>query len=87
MQATSALDNESERVVQAALDELVATGNRTTVIVAHRLSTIRSADKIVVFRNDGFGGEIAEQGTHNDLLRIKGGVYKHLHSVQEQTEE
>jgi ATP-binding cassette subfamily B (MDR/TAP) protein 1 len=65
-EATSALDTESERVVQTALDE--AATKRTTVAVAHRLSTIRNADVIFVFAN----GKIAEQGTHGDLQRMKG---------------
>ena len=65
-EATSALDTGSERVVQAALDEAVT--KRTTVAVAHRLSTIRNADVIFVFAN----GKIAEQGTHVELQRMKG---------------
>ena len=65
-EAISALDTESERVVQDALDE-VAT-KRTTIVVVHRLSTIRNADVIFVFAN----GKIAEQGTHVELQRMKG---------------
>ncbi|CAK4682811.1 unnamed protein product [Aphanomyces euteiches] len=63
-EATSALDNESERIVQASLDALLQQKRRTTVIVAHRLSTIRNADVIAVTD----GGRIAELGTHNELI-------------------
>ncbi|PKX90113.1 ABC transporter ATP-binding protein [Aspergillus novofumigatus IBT 16806] len=69
-EATSALDMKSERVVQAALDK--AAQGRTTVVVAHRLSTIKNADSIVVMSN----GRIVEQGTHDDLLQKKGAYYK-----------
>ena len=65
-EATSALDSESERVVQAALDR--ASRGRTTVVVAHRLSTIQNADVIVVMRR----GEMVEMGKHDDLMRKKG---------------
>jgi len=70
-EATSALDNESERIVQRSLEELAM--GRTSVIVAHRLSTIKSADKIVVVTPEG----IAEEGTHDELL-AKGGEYADL---------
>ena len=70
-EATSALDNESERIVQRSLEELAV--GRTSVIVAHRLSTIKSADKIVVVTADG----IAEEGTHEELL-ARGGEYADL---------
>ncbi|KAH9165290.1 hypothetical protein AeNC1_018541, partial [Aphanomyces euteiches] len=63
-EATSALDNESERIVQASFDALLQQKRRTTVIVAHRLSTIRNADVIAVTD----GGRIAELGTHNELI-------------------
>ncbi|TMW60566.1 hypothetical protein Poli38472_000608 [Pythium oligandrum] len=72
-EATSALDSESEVLVQAALDKVVALKRRTTVIIAHRLSTIRNADKICVVS----GGNIAEQGTHDELL-AKNGLYAGL---------
>ncbi|KAH0867278.1 hypothetical protein HID58_074300 [Brassica napus] len=71
-EATSALDAESERVVQDALDQVMV--NRTTIVVAHRLSTIKNADVIAVVKN----GVIAEKGTHETLMNIKGGVYASL---------
>ena len=74
-EATSALDSESERHVQAALETLMQ--GRTTLVIAHRLSTIEKADRIVVMHK----GEIAEIGTHSELLAKKG-VYAQLHSVQ-----
>ena len=69
-EATSALDTTSERVVQKTLDE--AASSRTTIAVAHRLSTIRHADKIFVFAH----GKIAEQGTHDELQRLRGRYYE-----------
>ncbi|XP_068013050.1 ATP-dependent translocase ABCB1-like isoform X2 [Melanerpes formicivorus] len=69
-EATSALDTESESVVQAALDKVRR--GRTTVVVAHRLSTVRSADIIAVFEN----GAVSEQGTHSQLMEMKGIYYK-----------
>ncbi|KAF1317728.1 Multidrug resistance protein abc superfamily, partial [Globisporangium splendens] len=77
-EATSALDNESERVVQESLDRLLASKQRTTIIVAHRLSTIRNADVIAVTQD----GAIVEQGTHDELMRVPGGIYKSLVSRQ-----
>ncbi|RUM05305.1 ABC transporter ATP-binding protein [Rhizobium chutanense] len=74
-EATSALDNESERAVQQALLSLA--NGRTTLVIAHRLSTVRHADRILVLTGDG----IVEQGTHDDLMAL-GGVYANLHSVQ-----
>ena len=71
-EATSALDNESERLVQEALQRLMQ--GRTTLIVAHRLSTIEHADRVVVME----GGRIVEQGSHAELLH-SGGVYARLH--------
>jgi ATP-binding cassette, subfamily B (MDR/TAP), member 1 len=71
-EATSALDTQSERVVQKALDEAAAEGNRTTVAVAHRLSTIRHADVIFVFG----GGQVVEMGTHEELLALKGRYFE-----------
>ncbi|GAB2226501.1 hypothetical protein Droror1_Dr00022311 [Drosera rotundifolia] len=71
-EATSALDAESERVVQDALDRVMV--NRTTVVVAHRLTTIKGADLIAVVKN----GVIVEKGKHENLLRIQDGVYASL---------
>ncbi|CAB1103549.1 unnamed protein product [Ectocarpus sp. CCAP 1310/34] len=67
-EATSALDNESEKVVQEALDQLQAKQKRTTLTVAHRLTTIRNSDKIAVLN----GGGVQELGTHDELLALKG---------------
>jgi ATP-binding cassette subfamily B (MDR/TAP) protein 1 len=77
-EATSALDNESERVVQESLDRLLAMKQRTTIVVAHRLTTIRNADLIAVTHE----GAIVEQGTHDELMQIEKGVYKALVSRQ-----
>jgi len=74
-EATSALDTESERIVQAALDELMK--GRTTICIAHRLSTVQQADLIVVLAE----GRIVEQGTHGELL-AHGGTYRHLYNLQ-----
>lgn len=71
-EATSALDNESERLVQQALDVLAK--GRTTLIIAHRLSTVKNADRIVVLTSNG----IEEEGTHDELIN-KGGVYASLY--------
>ncbi len=74
-EATSALDNESERHIQAALAEVMR--NRTTLVIAHRLSTVENADQIVVLD----GGRAVEQGTHRELL-ARGGQYASLHRLQ-----
>jgi len=74
-EATSALDTESERIVQEAIGEVLA--DRTAVIVAHRLSTIVNADRIVVFED----GRIVEEGRHDELLALAG-VYAKLHAMQ-----
>merc|ERR1712146_234572 len=73
-EATSALDNESEKIVQASLDALIAQkdAKRTTLVVAHRLSTIRNADCIFVLENDGTGAVVAEKGTHEELMALEG---------------
>jgi len=84
-EATSALDSESERVVQAALD--AARTGRTTIIVAHRLSTVRNADLIVAINN----GEVEEKGTHEDLMGLKGLYYslvtRQMGNKEEEDEE
>ncbi len=74
-EATSALDTESERLVQDALETLMST--RTTIVIAHRLSTVRKADRIVVMVD----GAVVEQGTHEELLR-RNGEYSKLYAVQ-----
>jgi len=100
-EATSALDSESEKVVQAALDRLLSKKHaastnstttsssssilskvRTTFVIAHRLTTVKNADQIVVLANpDGFGGRVVEQGTHEQLLKIVDGQYKSMWDV------
>ena len=75
-EATSALDAESERLVQGALANLMR--GRTTLVIAHRLTTVRDADRIVVLD----GGEVREEGRHEDLLRQPGGLYCRLHELQ-----
>jgi len=75
-EATSALDTESESKVQAALERL--SRGRTTLVVAHRLSTVTKADKIYVLDN----GRIAEHGTHKDLSEKRGGIYAKLRNLQ-----
>lgn len=74
-EATSALDSESEKLVQDAIETLMK--NRTTILIAHRLATVKNADKIVVIDN----GCIAEQGTHEELLS-KNGIYTKLYNMQ-----
>ena len=75
-EATSALDAESERLVQSALANLMR--GRTTLVIAHRLATVRDADRIVVLE----GGEVRETGRHDELLRQPGGIYSRLHELQ-----
>ena len=75
-EATSALDNVTENYIQDSLDELCK--NRTTIVVAHRLSTIKNADEIIVMDRDG----IEERGTHEELLARGNGIYKELYEAQ-----
>lgn len=75
-EATSALDTETERAIQQSLSELSV--GRTTLVIAHRLATIVNADRIMVVE----GGQIAEQGSHTELLSVKNGRYKRLHAAQ-----
>ena len=74
-EATSSLDTESERLVEDALEKLLV--GRTTLIIAHRLSTVRRADRLVVLNH----GRIVEEGTHADLL-ARGGLYARLYQRQ-----
>jgi ABC-type multidrug transport system fused ATPase/permease subunit len=75
-EATSSLDSESERLVQDALEKLMK--GRTSIVIAHRLATIRQADNILVLEN----GRIIEQGTHEQLLLVKDGLYRNLSGLQ-----
>jgi ATP-binding cassette, subfamily B, bacterial len=75
-EATSALDSESEKLVQDALDKLMQ--NRTTIIIAHRLATIRNVDTIYVLKE----GEVSEQGSHDELVLIENGIYANLVKLQ-----
>lgn len=75
-EATSAVDTETEALIQQALERLMQ--GRTTIVIAHRLSTVRNADQIVVLSK----GEIAEQGTHSELMRLQG-IYWNLNQVQQ----
>ena len=75
-EATSALDNATEVQIQAALEELAK--GRTVIVVAHRLSTVRNADEIVVITSEG----VVERGSHNELLQNNDGIYKMLYSYQ-----
>ena len=77
-EATSALDNTTEVLIQQSLDELCK--GRTTLVVAHRLSTIRNADHIAVVTD----GRITEYGTHDELMK-QGGTYKSLYDLQFRT--
>lgn len=79
-EATSSLDNHTEKLIQESLDRLAE--NRTTLIIAHRMSTIKNADKIIVLNN----GEVAEIGTHSTLMS-GGGLYYNLYNAQKQTDD
>ena len=79
-EATSSLDNYTEKLIQESLDKLAE--NRTTLIIAHRMSTIKNADKIIVLNN----GEFAEIGTHSTLMS-GGGLYYNLYNAQKQTDD
>lgn len=75
-EATSALDNESEAIVQLALDNLIK--DKTVLLIAHRFTTIKNADRIAVINE----GELVELGTHEELMQIENGEYKHLYEMQ-----
>ena len=74
-EATSSLDNESEMAIQQSLEKL--TNNRTTIVIAHRLSTVRNVQRIIVLTENG----IEEQGTHEALM-ARGGAYASLYNMQ-----
>lgn len=76
-EATSSLDSVSEALIQDALERLM--DGRTTIIVAHRLSTLRAVDRILVFDK----GQIVEQGSHSELLARAGGHYRQLYETQQ----
>ena len=80
-EATSALDNESEAIVQKAMDNLMQ--NKTVFVIAHRLSTIKNANRIAVINE----GNLVELGTHEELMAIGNGEYKHLYEMQFRTQE
>jgi len=80
-EATSALDNKSEAIVQKALDNLIA--NKTVFVIAHRLTTIKNAHRIAVINE----GELAELGTHDELMQINNGKYRHLYEMQFKKQE
>jgi ABC-type multidrug transport system fused ATPase/permease subunit len=74
-EATSSIDAYTELIIQSAMD--IVLKNRTSIIIAHRLSTVRKADKIVVIQE----GRIAETGSHQELIK-RGGLYKRLYEMQ-----
>ena len=75
-EATSSLDSESELVIQRAMERLMV--GRTTIVIAHRLSTVRSLDRLLVFDK----GKIVEEGTHETLVNRDGGIYRRLFERQ-----
>ena len=75
-EATSSVDSYSEEIIQRAIDKL--THGKTSIIIAHRLATVKNADRILVMDN----GKIVEEGTHEELLKVKGGNYSKLYEVQ-----
>ena len=78
-EATSALDNKSERVVQQAIDNLMR--DKTVFVIAHRLSTVRNADRIAVISE----GRLAELGAHDELMNLPDGLYRRLYEMQFKT--
>jgi len=88
-EATSALDNESEKLVQQSLDEIMAdkSTNRTTVVIAHRLSTVRNADCIYVLENQGDGAVVVESGNHDELIAMNGKYKALLEATTEISDE
>lgn len=79
-EATSSLDNQSEKIIQASLEELAR--GRTTLVIAHRLSTVKNADEILVLTDEG----IVERGRHEELIKKENGVYKKLYQTEFNTE-
>ena len=75
-EATSSVDTETEKLIQEALDRL--TKNRTTIAIAHRLSTLKNADRILVLED----GDLVEEGTHDELMAREDGVFRHLVEIQ-----
>jgi len=75
-EATSSLDSESEALIQEAMERLIA--GRTAIVIAHRLATVRMLDRILVFDR----GEVVEEGRHDDLVRVNGGIYRRLFERQ-----
>ena len=75
-EATSSVDNQSEQLIQAATEKI--TSNRTSIVIAHRLATIKKADRIIVMDS----GSIVEQGTHDSLLKKPSGFYRKLYEAQ-----
>jgi len=75
-EATSSLDSESEALIQEAMERLMA--GRTSIVIAHRLSTVRMLDRILVFDR----GRVVEEGTHEELVRRQGGTYRRLFERQ-----
>ncbi len=80
-EATSSIDSNSEELIQKATAKI--TEGKTSIIIAHRLETIRKADRIVVMDN----GQIVEQGTHEDLMKIESGKYSQLYNIQFASQE
>ncbi len=80
-EATSSVDSHSEKLIQNATEKI--TEGRTSIVIAHRLATIKKADKILVMDS----GEVVESGTHRELLKKDGGYYKNLYEVQFMAEE
>ena len=80
-EATSSIDSYSEQLIQKASDKV--TMGRTSIVIAHRLATVKKADKILVMD----AGKIVEEGTHEELLKKESGYYKNLYEVQFLTEE
>ena len=75
-EATSSVDTETEKLIQDALDALTA--NRTTIAIAHRLSTLRKADRLIILDK----GNVIEEGTHEELAGVEGGLYARLLAMQ-----